>query len=463
MSKLKLSSNFNENILHGVGSAALVGETITINTEEGVFVTLLRGVNKVTLLKESNQKQSVSGHTVQGDVYTLEKGDEKLILKIENDDITHETNLFVNSAPIVDATSTKRKTTLTAGILILIVLVVSVIFGVRQKSIKEFNLRSSDKLDTAILNYEKAIAEGAVDKNSARSLFVEAKTIATQLKEDGYKNEKLDELLKNINEKESGVLGEIKTESKELLDLTLQINGFSGNKIVSTGDTMFVFDEKEKNIIQLNIDGKDAKIVAKKDVLDGALNIASYEDRLFTLNNDGIYEIDGTRNKVKDKDWGESLFYLYSANIYLVDKGDNKIYRFSGNGKTFGDKSEWLAPGIEVDFSKVMDMSIDGSIWLLSSSGKVTRFTNGNPTSITMNGIVTPLESPTAIYTNEDLKNVYVLDKENGRVVVIEKNGTFKVQYVSDQIKNATDLVVSEKEGKVILLVGSKLNYIELK
>lgn len=477
MTNLKLSSNFNENILHGVGNATLQNETITIEVEQGTTTTLLRGVNKVTLLPSQETKQTVSGKAISGDVYTLEKGEKRLIIKVETEDIKHETNLFINPEPIFDAISTKRKTTLTAGVLILVLLVVSVVFGIQQKNNKEFNTASFEKLTQAISNYEKSIAEGIVDKNEARSAFVEAKSIAEKLKNDGYKSEKLDKLLSDINAKESEILGEIKPEIKELLDLTLQINGFNGTKLASTGETMFAFDEKEKNIIKLDINGKDAKIVAGKDDLESVNSIASYEDRLFTLNTDGIYEIqlegyeiNETRIKTKDKDWNDPLFYLYSANIYLVDKGDNKIYRYAGNGKTFGDagtafadKTEWLAPGIEADFSKVIDMTIDGSIWLLSTSGKVTKFINGNPTSITMNGIISPLQNPTAIYTNEDLKSTYILDKDNGRVVVLEKNGDFKIQYSSDQIKNATDLIVSEKEGKIILLTGSKLMYFEPK
>lgn len=411
MTNLKLSSNFVQNALSGVGKATLENETIIIEVESGTTATLLRGINKVILLQPTNVKQSVSGNADIGDVYTLENGENKLVIKVETEDIRHETNLFVNTDSTFDATSTKRKTTLTAGVLILILLTVSVIFGIKQKNQKALDVKTK---------LEEKIAE-------ERSKY------------------------------------EIKPEIKELLDLTLQINGFNGNKLVSTGETMFVLDEKEKNIIQLDVNGKNAKIVAKKDVLDGVNNIASYEERLFTLNNDGIYEIDDGRTKVKDAEWTNPLFYLYSANIYLVDRSNNQILRYSGNGKTFGDKADWLAPGIEVDFSKVVDMAIDGSIWLLSSSGKVTRFTNGNPTSITMNGIVSPLENPTAIYTNEDLKNVYVLDKDNGRVVVMEKNGDFKIQYVSDQLKNATDLVVNEESNKIILLSGSKLVYFEPK
>ncbi len=474
MTKLKLTSNFVNDILHDVGKASLQNDLITITTEPGTSATLLRGSDKVLLLKASDQKQTTSGHVLLGDVYTLENNlqtqtnENKLILKIESEDVTHDTALYVNSDSTFDDFSSKRKTTLAVGILILILLIFSVAFGINQKKKKDFNIKSEEKLNTSISNYEKSISEVGVDKVSSKRYFMSSKEIALKLKEDGYKSEKLDKLLSDINKKESEILGELKVDPKELLDLTLQINGFNGDRLVSTGETMFVLDKNNKNIIQVDSDGKGAKIAAGKDILDGVIDIASYQDRLFTLNNDGIYEIDGSRTKIKEPSpsetsWVNSLFYLYSGNIYLVDKDANQIYRFAGNNNIFADKSEWLAPGIEADFSKIKDISIDGSIWLLSSSGKVTKFTNGNPNSILMNGITENIENPTAIYTNEKLKYTYILDREKGRVVLVEKNGDFKIQYTSDQIKNAKDLVVPEKENKIILLTGSKLNYIEIK
>ena len=108
---------------------------------------------------------------------------------------------------------------------------------------------------------------------------------------------------------------------------------------------------------------------------------------------DGVYEVEEN-----------SLFYIYAGNIYIIDKSNNQIFRHSGSGKSFGEKTEWLAPSVEVDFSKVKDLTIDGSIWLLSSSGKVSKFTLGNPQQVSLSGIIEPLTDPTAIYTNEKLK-----------------------------------------------------------
>ena len=464
----KLTSNYSDNSLIGVGKAELQGDTIIITGEKETTATLFRGVNKVILFKSIDQKQTVRGKVLLGDVYVLESGEEKLTIKVEEEETKHEDNIFLNSVPAYDATtkfdltSTKRKTTLTVGVLILILLVASVVFGINQKNKIKFKEESEKKLIIATTNFEKSITEENLDKTSSRELFVSAKEIAFELREDGYESDSLSKLISDITSKEAEVLGEIKVESKELMDLTLQTSGFGGDWVFSTGEDIFVFDKTNKDVIQVDANGKDAKKIAGKDVLEGVKQLASYGDRLFSLNDDGIYEITKTKEKVKEKDWGESLFYLYSGNIYLTDMGSNMIYRFAGNNNSFSDKTEWLAPGIEVDLSKVIDMTIDGSIWLLSSSGKATKFTNGNPSVILMKGIVEELNSPTAIYTNEKLKYVYILEKETGRVIALEKNGNFKLQYKSDAIKEAKDLVVSEDESKIILLTGPKLMYIQL-
>lgn len=454
---IKLTSNYPDNNLVDVGRAELVNDLIKITVDVGTNVILLRGINKIGLCEIKDQRQKISGKAVLGDVYILENDDKKLILKIENEETKHEKDIFVNSDPIYDATSQKRKTTLTAGVLILILLIFSVIFGINQKNKKDFNKLSENTLNQALIDYEKSISEEGIDKISSRELFVKSKEDAFKLKENGYKSSILDKLISDITSKEAEVLGEIKTETKELLDLTLQINGFVGDQIVSSGEIMFILDSNIKSVIQVDVNGKDAKIVAGKDNVKGVTQIASYEDRLFLLKNDGIYEL---AKKVSDEN--AYLIYLYSGNIYLIKKDENEIFRLTGGSGGFSEKQAWLAPGIEVDFSKVIDMSIDGSIWLLSSSGKVTKFTNGNPQVVQMKGMIENLVNPTAIYTNEKLKFVYILDAEKGRVVVLEKNGDFKMQYIAEGIKEAKDLMASEEEGKIIILTGPKLMYIKL-
>ncbi len=448
---LKLISNVGQPKLEGVGSIRFFFKKIVVSTEPFCKATVFRNNKTVTLCETQDKKTSISGIPQVGDVYTIEKGLEKLVVTIEEERENKQKEIFVRDNPINESNIQSRKTTLTVGIILLVLLIVSVTFGVRQKNNRDFEKQSLIKLDEAISNYESAIT-GVVDKNSARELFISSKNITDELKKAGFKNEKLDELAKNISDKEAEIVGEVKVEVKEFLDLTLQTSGFNGSQMVSSGEDIFIFDSDNKNIINVGIKTKRAKIAANKEEIGDTKKIASYEGTLFLDKLDGVYEIDEN-----------SLFYVYAGNIYIIDKSNNQIFRQSGSGKTFGQKTEWLAPGVEVDFSKIKDVSIDGSIWLLSSSGKVSKFTLGNPQTVSLSGISEQFINPTAIYTNEKLKNVYILEKEKGRVVAIDKSGEFKLQYLNDEIKNATDIVVSEEEGKIILLTGPKLMYIELK
>lgn len=460
---LKLTSNVGRPHLDNVGSVALGSDKVVVQTEAGCTATLNRDGQNITLLKLNEIPGKISGIPKVGDIYSIEHGLEKLVVTVEEEKEYIPNNIYVNTDKFSESSDRGRKTTLTAGVLLLVLLVVSVVFGVKQKNIKDFNQKSEVKLAEATSLYDLSIS-GSADKNEARKSFISSKEIATKLKNEGYKNEKLDELLKNINSKESEIIGEVRPETKEFLDLTLQTSGFNGKNMVSSGEDIFVFDDNNKNVIKVGIENKSAKIAANKDNINDANTIASYQDRLFLNRSDGIYEMDVVSKKVIERDWNDAnLLYSYAANIYLLDRDDKEIYRFAGSNKTFGSKSGWLAPGIEMDFSKVIDMVIDGSIWLLSSTGKVTKLTNGNPQAISLNGIPEPLENPTAIYTNEDNKNVYILEKDKGRVVVIDKTGEFKLQYINEEFKNAKDIVVSETEQKAILLTGAKLISFEVK
>lgn len=463
----------------------LVGQVIyksgKINIELNPFcqVTLLRDGNTCKLLETGNQKSSITGVPKEKDVYTLGKSES--ILTGKTDDlliITFEkVNIFPNlkklfkipkqsfvvkDNSINEAVPQGRKTTLTVGVVLMVLLLVSVVFGMKQKKLKEFNSKSEILLTQALNDYNEAVNSLSLDKEKSRELFTSSKEVANKLSEDGYRSESLIKLLEDINSQEGDILGEIKSTLNEFLDLTLQTSEFNGDELSSSGEDIFIIDKNNKNIIKVGIINKSAEIFAGSSDVNDTLEIGSYEERLFLLKGDGIYEVKNKATKILEKDWEDSKMYLYAGNIYLIDKVNNSIFRYPGIQNGFGEKSDWMAPGIDADFSKVKDVTIDGAIWLLSSSGKVSKFILGSPQQILLKGLIGQLDNPTAIYTNENCKYVYILEKDKGRIVAIEKNGEFKVQYVSDDIKNAKDLVVNEEEGKIVLLIGPKLMYIKI-
>jgi hypothetical protein len=227
---------------------------------------------------------------------------------------------------------------------------------------------------------------------------------------------------------------------------------------------VFVLDKGGKKVVGISFGTKKSEIVAGPDQISDARDLAVYEDRAFVLEADGIYEVGKTKNKVVDSVWkAEVLIYAYAANLYVLDKEAGVIWRYPGSGSTFGAGTNWLAPGVSPDLSLVKAMSIDGAIWLLSGSGRISKFSQGNSINFTITGVFPQLANPNSIYTNEELDFVYILERDKKRVVVLEKDGKYKAQYIADKLGEATDLAVSEADGKIIILAGDKLFSIETK
>ena len=67
------------------------------------------------------------------------------------------------------------------------------------------------------------------------------------------------------------------------------------------------------------------------------------------------------------------------------------------------------------------------------------------------------------VYADDTTKNVYVLDGDNKRIVVLDKDGMYLAQYVWLQDARVTQIVVSEEAQKIFLLIGGKIYSVELK
>ena len=146
----------------------------------------------------------------------------------------------------------------------------------------------------------------------------------------------------------------------------------------------------------------------------------------------------------------------------MVDKETGSIYRYQGQNNTFGEKQDWLSAGTKANFSNVGQFVIDGSIYLLYPNSRILKFSQGSPQNFNLSGIIPQIGNVDAITASPDNQYLYLLDKAGGRVVVTDKKGSYKAQYVDPQIKSAINLVVSETDKKVILLTGDKLYSVDI-
>lgn len=359
------------------------GEELNLN-REGKITTLAVGKPGETL--------NVKGEVKAGDIFML--GEKRVSFYTE---------------PRFEPDFKSKRTTFSVGIILLTILIVSVGFGVRQKSVKQ-------KADEAASQEQEARAR----------------------EEAGF----------------------FEATPELFLDLTLLSSGFKGDTLSASSGNLYVLDKNSKKIVAIEIANKKSGVVAGQGKLSEAFDLASYEDRVFVLDSEGIKEVDEDLTKVVEKDWGgEALIQAFAGNLYVLDKTAGAVYRYAGSDDTFGSKQNWLSSSTKPDFSSASAWTFDGSIYVLTGS-KILKFSQGSPQVFSLPGEVL---SVAAVYADEENQYFYVLDKENGKVFALEKDGKFKAQYSSEEIKNAVNLIASEAEKKTILLTGEKLLSIEMR
>ena len=108
-------------------------------------------------------------------------------------------------------------------------------------------------------------------------------------------------------------------------------------------------------------------------------------------------------------------------------------------------------------------MFIDGSVWVGTKTGKIFQFAQGKEKTFSAQGVEPVLGSNLFIYTSDEVKNLYVLDSQNKRVVVLTKDGVYMAQYQWQGTLSPSQLVVSEAQKQILLLAEGKIYSVELK
>jgi hypothetical protein len=359
-----------------------------------------------------------------------------------------------------------QKTLMTVSVILGILLIVSVILGVYQR-----NRRSSGSGVNQILKQAQAKrdeGEDVIDLNPirARQLLLESRDLLDEIKPEEVDQSVLDfraELEKLLAQ----VMREHEVEPKVYYDLVIIKDGAKGDDWAISGGDLVIFDQEKKTIYSLSVTDKKAAILVGGDDLADGQQVAAFMPKVFLLSTRGIWQYDKETRRQglvieKDEGWGEMAdFRAFGGNLYLLDK-KGEIWKYPATETSFGAYRLWLK-GEKPDFSDATAMAIDGSVWVLKKNGTILKFTQGGRDSFTLSGLDKPLNQPTALFTDDDQENLYILDKGNSRVVVINKSGEYHSQYLWQGMGEVTNIMASEENKKILLLAKNKVYEIEIK
>jgi hypothetical protein len=107
-------------------------------------------------------------------------------------------------------------------------------------------------------------------------------------------------------------------------------------------------------------------------------------------------------------------------------------------------------------------MAIDGDLWLSTDSGEIFKYTQGRRQDFTVGEMTAPFDSTLKLAAAEQSEYLFVLEKSRRRLVVLNKNGTFVKEIISDSLGSADTLVASPTENAVYVVSGSLVYKISL-
>lgn len=232
---------------------------------------------------------------------------------------------------------------------------------------------------------------------------------------------------------------------------------------------LLALQKEIRKLLQNPLQGKEIKaVIADKDenpllsaLIDNKDAVSATEDKsfIYLLTEKNIKSIDKNTGDLKElikneDDWKNAVSLgTYSGNLYVLDK-ENGVIKFIVAQNGYG-KSDYFT-ATKPDLTKLVDMTIDGSIWLLSTDSKITKYTRGEKDSFELKGFA-GFAKPIQISTNQDINNLYILDTKESRIVQIQKDGVVKTSFLSNILMGATAFTVSTDEKEIFVLSDNKI------
>jgi hypothetical protein len=145
------------------------------------------------------------------------------------------------------------------------------------------------------------------------------------------------------------------------------------------------------------------------------------------------------------------------------------VYTISGNALTRYAKANGALQGSlwaeGDDFIGAKSFVVAYNVYVATANDTVVCYLSGAKTDFTVTGIDKSFKTIVKIATNADADNIYVADRGNNRVVVLDKKGKFVKQYRAANDTDWSDiksLDISPDEKYLYLLAGSKVYEIAL-
>lgn len=230
-------------------------------------------------------------------------------------------------------------------------------------------------------------------------------------------------------------------------------------EITNTQDVIIVTD---KSTGKIYTSPKNAvKFETLATPYPGIKSTLTDKNKLYALDNQGYKIIDPQTGDTLEKYAlsGAIVASIYSDYLYVIS-GDT-LTRYSHQDNEL----QGVMWGENAAFANARSIAIAYSIYVLTNDGNLEKYTGGNKVAFSLKGVDGTLEGAIKVVANNNLTNVYILDPQNQRILILDSEGNMIKQYKARDPENFLDLKsfdVSPDEKSLYILDGSKVETINL-
>lgn len=450
------------------GTGALSGEIKDDDTILLVSVSMMQAISEENLMNVFDAESlTIILHKAQNDV-----GCSALIFHNRREESELPIHAVKPHERVMIPRWKKRKIPI-IPLILLTLFAGSVMFGIVKKGKESGNRELQIAISEASHAFEEGVALLDLNPVKGRERLARAKEIL----EPFHKEKEVVDLYGRIIDNLTLAQHSVRQEPMVFFDAALVKSGGVVQTMSLFEDSFGLFDATNRSLYTLDISSKRSDIVGGGQQTQGVTHIAVYSDKIYLLTKTGISLVRISDKKAtpdvisKSDSWGTiASLVAYGGNLYLLDTQKSRIWKYVAPEKGlpagrqgFSELREYLNPDTLPDLSKATGLSIDGSVWVGTSDGKIFRFVQGKEQTFLPQGVEPGFGQFLVVYTSDLTKNLYILDADNKRVVVLDKDGMYLAQYMWEGAFTPTHIAVSEKEKKIFLLSEGKIYFVELK
>ena len=303
------------------------------------------------------------------------------------------------------------------------------------------------------------------DETKAFNLLKEAEELIKNLPNrlSSQKN-KTAELQSEINDSLKILQKKNIVKPEIFVDLTQTQFSAKTAKLVLINKDLIAYGPEDLFIYKINLDTKE---VSKKEHQTipylSAANTPKEQDAIIFLTRENtLAEYSPKSETFSSKDItltpnaALSSIFIYSQRLYVADTANNQIYKHNKTQTGYDKGAPWIKTK-DVNLTDIVSIAIDSDLFALKQNGEILKFTFGDKQEFNISGLDPALDKPTEIWTYVNVKNIYILEPTNKRIIILSKQGKLLQQYTANEWKNPTSIVVDEPNKVVYVLDNEKI------